>query len=216
MKTILPLMLVVTILSMSSAEPVAAQNLADVLSELESRVEKIEQQSGENLIPTGAIVMWSGAINDIPQGWVLCDGTKGTPNLNDRFVMGTATTESNALRTGGGDVVLLNENLPLHLHSIEHGHGHTLSVSPVTHNHKYGRTRTDIVGSHYERNSLKEGGDRGLWTGDSVSTDAAKLVIAGRVSGFVGESTSSGMEAPTPIKIIPSFYKLAFIMKVSE
>ncbi len=36
----------------------------------------------------GVIVMWSGLIRDIPSGWGLCDGTLGTPDLRDRFVVG--------------------------------------------------------------------------------------------------------------------------------
>ena len=39
-------------------------------------------------VPRGVIVMWSGSIADIPQGWALCDGTNGTPDLRDRFVVG--------------------------------------------------------------------------------------------------------------------------------
>jgi hypothetical protein len=39
-------------------------------------------------IPTGSIIMWSGAIGSIPAGYVLCDGTNGTPNLKDSFVVG--------------------------------------------------------------------------------------------------------------------------------
>lgn len=30
--------------------------------------------------------MWSGSINNIPNGFALCDGTNGTPNLSDRFI----------------------------------------------------------------------------------------------------------------------------------
>ncbi len=37
----------------------------------------------------GIIVVWSGAIADIPLGWALCDGTKGTPDLRDVFVIGS-------------------------------------------------------------------------------------------------------------------------------
>ena len=32
--------------------------------------------------------MWSGSIADIPNGWVLCNGTNGTPDLRDRFIFG--------------------------------------------------------------------------------------------------------------------------------
>lgn len=42
-------------------------------------------------IPVGGIVMWAGAFADVPQGWHLCDGTEGTVDLTDRFVLGTNT-----------------------------------------------------------------------------------------------------------------------------
>ena len=29
-----------------------------------------------HLFPPGGIIMWSGAINDIPVGWALCDGSR--------------------------------------------------------------------------------------------------------------------------------------------
>lgn len=37
---------------------------------------------------TGLIVLWSGAIVDIPNGWALCDGNNGTPDLRNRFIVG--------------------------------------------------------------------------------------------------------------------------------
>lgn len=37
-------------------------------------------------LPSGTIVMYSG--NTIPDGWALCDGTNGTPNLVERFIIG--------------------------------------------------------------------------------------------------------------------------------
>lgn len=41
-----------------------------------------------NLLPTGIIVAWSGTIATIPDGWALCDGTNGTPDLRGRFLVG--------------------------------------------------------------------------------------------------------------------------------
>ena len=38
--------------------------------------------TGFGYVPQGGIIMWSGAIVDIPTGWALCDGTNGTPNLD--------------------------------------------------------------------------------------------------------------------------------------
>lgn len=42
---------------------------------------------GDGAVPKGVIVMWSGAINVIPNGWALCNGQNGTPDLTDRFVV---------------------------------------------------------------------------------------------------------------------------------
>jgi len=36
----------------------------------------------------GMIVSWSGSIDTIPEGYVLCDGNNDTPDLRDRFVVG--------------------------------------------------------------------------------------------------------------------------------
>jgi len=51
---------------------------------------------------TGIICLWSGAIVDIPDGWYLCDGTHGTPDLTDRFIIGAGS--SYAVDDTGGAV----------------------------------------------------------------------------------------------------------------
>ena len=51
-------------------------------------------------IPTGMIMIWSGASNAIPSGFVICDGNNSTPDLRDRFVVGAGNTYSVAA-TGG-------------------------------------------------------------------------------------------------------------------
>lgn len=67
--------------------------------------------------PSGLISMWSGAINDIPAGWTLCDGTDGTPDLTDRFVIGAGGSYTPD-DTGGSESVQLTESeLPSHSHN---------------------------------------------------------------------------------------------------
>lgn len=38
--------------------------------------------------PSGGIIIWSGAADAVPSGWVLCNGEHGTPDLRGRFVLG--------------------------------------------------------------------------------------------------------------------------------
>jgi hypothetical protein len=53
-------------------------------------------------VPTGGIIMWSGAATDIPSGYVLCNGNNGTPNLLDSFVV--CAGNSYAVNSKGGFV----------------------------------------------------------------------------------------------------------------
>lgn len=52
-----------------------------------------------NVIPTGMIIMWHGSLASIPQGWKVCDGMNGTPNLTNRFIVG-----GDAVGTGNSSI----------------------------------------------------------------------------------------------------------------
>jgi hypothetical protein len=60
----------------------------------------------------GIIALWSGSIASIPIGWVLCDGTHGTPDLREKFIMGANASTTPPGTTGG---------TTSHLHDIEIG-----------------------------------------------------------------------------------------------
>jgi hypothetical protein len=71
-------------------------------------------------LPHGVIVMWNGTLDAIPDGWALCDGSNGTPDLRNRFVMGVGAAEYLG-RTGGA-------------HSHRHqtrDHDHQIDMPPV-------------------------------------------------------------------------------------
>lgn len=46
----------------------------------------------DSVLPKGMITLWYGSIVSIPTGWALCNGTNGTPDLRDRFVVGAGTS----------------------------------------------------------------------------------------------------------------------------
>lgn len=71
-----------------------------------------------NLLPRGVIVAWNGST--APTGWALCDGQNGTPNLRDRFIVGTGGQYALGA-TGGSDTVTLNTTqIPSHTHTYWH------------------------------------------------------------------------------------------------
>lgn len=66
------------------------------------------------LVPSGGIIMWSGAANQIPEGYLLCDGTNGTPNLSGKFIAGYDPLDAdyNAIGNTGGaksEMLALNQ-----------------------------------------------------------------------------------------------------------
>jgi microcystin-dependent protein len=84
----------------------------------------------------GIIVIWSGNSTNIPQGWVVCDGTNGTPDLRTKFIIGAGSpTNSNSYfklgNTGGQETVTLNgDQIPQHSHTLgNNGNNKILSVN---------------------------------------------------------------------------------------
>lgn len=71
---------------------------------------------GGSDFPSGGIIIWSGAADNIPSGWALCDGQNGTPDLRKKFVFG-AGSGLPVGNTGGSMQVTLTENeIPPHRH----------------------------------------------------------------------------------------------------
>ena len=61
------------------------------LDATDARVSALEVFSEVSAAPRGLIAMWSGAADTLPQGWALCDGNAGTPDLRDKFVVGAGS-----------------------------------------------------------------------------------------------------------------------------
>lgn len=179
-------------------------------------------------VPKGTIAMFNGS-QEIPEGWAICDGTNGTPNLVGKFIKGVGT-----LGEIGANQSELNENNELVLtqqHLPEHTHPHTHSLKDVT-TDSSGELSVDLVYSDYN------------WGIDSYSSSVITSVsgegvtsTSGSVSGIssihtqggsavggdhshtISGSVSTNEDIPTewtnkPIKIEPRSYSLVFIMKL--
>ncbi len=82
--------------------------------------------AGYGTIPVGGIIMWSGSLNQIPDGWVLCNGQTSngqkTPDLSGKFVVGYSASDSDyAIGKTGGEAKhrLLESEMPSHSHNIK-------------------------------------------------------------------------------------------------
>lgn len=69
------------------------------------------------VVPSGVIVMWSGSISSIPESWVLCDGSNGTPDLRNRFIVGAGSDYSVGATGGEASHTLTIEEMPRHNHN---------------------------------------------------------------------------------------------------
>lgn len=70
-------------------------------------------------LPMGSIVIWSGTVASIPSGWQLCNGTNGTPDLRDRFVVGARQD------SGGTAMTMVSGGLTKTGGNISHTHSGT-------------------------------------------------------------------------------------------
>lgn len=78
-------------------------------------------------VPSGTIAMYNGR-SEIPEGWAICDGNNGTPNLVGKFIKAVS-----AIDQIGDNESELNENNELIItqeHLPKHSHPH----KPHTHN----------------------------------------------------------------------------------
>jgi hypothetical protein len=88
-------------------------------------------QGPEGLPYLGEIRMFTPTAT-IPPGWYVCDGTNGTVDLRDRFIIASGPVHSSG--TNGGSFSISISNMPAHDHGGSVGssnleHGHTFSAS---------------------------------------------------------------------------------------
>ena len=72
--------------------------------------------SNDTSVPQGTILPWYGKLDEIPDGFYLCDGKNGTPDLRNRFLVGAGDTYK--LRDIGGEdqVTLTGTQIGNHYH----------------------------------------------------------------------------------------------------
>lgn len=78
----------------------------------------VPKSYADNIVPVGSILMWSGAADNIPNKWALCDGENGTPDLRGRFLVGAGGAYEVGATGGLESVTLTTSQIPSHSHSV--------------------------------------------------------------------------------------------------
>ena len=140
-------------------------------------------------LPTGVIVLWSGAIGSIPSGYYLCDGTNGTPDLRDRFIIGAGNTYSVSQTGGTADAIVVS-------------HTHTASTTA----YDSGHTHTYVNGSTSASYRVDGASGPPGYFGDLGTTNSGNANISASTTIASTGSSGTGLN-------IPPYYALAYIMK---
>jgi len=154
------------------------ENVTTCATEMKETLEDIELR----VVPVGSILMWNGGT--VPDGWALCDGSNGTPNLIDKFIKASTVTGT----TGG------SADIPV----VSHGHTGT---SSTTGDHSH------TVSSPTYSGNLSPAGGSGHTFYDGVKTTSTDGDHSHTIT--VDATGVSGVG-----KNIPPFYTLMYIMKI--
>lgn len=194
--------------------------------------------SGRGTVSSGMIVIWSGSEASIPSGFVLCNGSNGTPDLRSDFVIGAGSTYAVG-DTGGSNTI---SSVPAHTHGFSgtsssagsHNHATNLGTEG-NHTHSYTVSNTGAHTHTYSRSSDSDNN-----TGTSFSKQAANFNLTSNAAGAHSHSFSSnsggshnhsltldtagahthtvsgttGSTGSATVDVRPPYYALCFIMKV--
>lgn len=142
----------------------------------------------------GMIVGWSGTLVNIPAGWFLCNGTNGTPNLLNRFIVGAGSTYALGAIGGAvnvsatvsiGAITLTEAQMPVHQHIVPWGE------NPNTYTPPWG-----TYGA-------------GMWGSKSTDWDNTW----GMTSWAGGGGSHAHAASASAANVLPPYYALFFIMK---
>lgn len=140
-------------------------------------------------IPAGGIFLWSGSIGSIPAGYVLCNGSNGTPDLRDRFVVGAGSTYAVDGTGGSTDAIV-----------VSHTHTATSTVTDPGHNHNLKYNAISAAGGN-ERDPSNTGAS-------TLTTAIANNTTGITVATTINTAGNSGTNAN-----LPPYYALCYIMK---
>ena len=180
------------------------------------------------LVPIKGIIMFSGTAAEVPANWSLCDGSNGTPDLRNKFVIssqsydtGDNRWETNITGTGTATGGSKDSHLPSHTHGINtsgnatltdpgHNHGITEPNSGNGHKHSISFTNTD---SGFGRS--EESGSGGQAGTNDTNFSTTGITIDDNTTGITLGGSTESQGSSNVNQNLPPYFALAFIMRVT-
>lgn len=146
-------------------------------------------------VPTGVIVMWSGAANAIPSGYALCDGTASTPDLRNKFVIGAGGTYAVDATGGSADAIV-----------VDHTHGVTATADTHSMSGTFTASKPQAATGVFSVVGGQAGG------ADGGQSTAGLYTLSDSHSHTLSVSIDSAGSSGTDANL-PPYYALCYIMK---
>jgi hypothetical protein len=168
---------------------------------------------------TGMVMLWHGTLGSIPAGWQICDGTGGTPDLRDKFVIGAGSTY--AWQDTGGAASVTSGAGGTHLPVIQ-GTSLTLAETPV-HSHRLyvweGGLNPDNAFAFNAAPQAKalagnDGGSGRTQAYRSTTTFGNKLVEDAGTGAAHSHNADTVPDHTHSVATLPPFVALFFIMRL--
>lgn len=161
---------------------------------------------GDGAVISRMIVMWSGTVHDIPDGWLLCNGDKGTPDLRSRFIVGAVSDSDSEYKPGE------KGEADTHTHSIKEQKITSSTAEAGDHTHNPPQEwYTNIHPNHNAADkapsySFVDSGGKDVKSQTTTQNGKHKHDL----SFDIDSSTSGSSSGPNR----PKWYALCFIMKL--
>lgn len=165
-----------------------------------------------NTFQAGMIMLWHGDSASIPATWYLCNGSNGTPNLMDMFVVGAGSAYAVGATGGSTNAVVVSHT---HSASTDSQGNHTHNAwSDAQGEHSHTLNGQTIQGNISQAPSaLTDVGTRPLGnTTNPAGNHAHNIGINAAGSHGHNIAVSTNGESGTN-KNLPPYYALCYIMK---
>jgi len=171
-------------------------------SALQAATKQYVDSAASGSFPAGGIIMWNGSVGSIPSGWVLCNGSNGTPDLRDRFVVGAGSTYAVGATGGSANAVLVS-------------HTHSVSVSDPGHGHPYRQANQTNITNDANGGAImtdQNGTQRNVDAYNGTPENEYDKAIGGNTTGISVSISTEGQSATNAN--LPPYYALCYIMKL--